>query len=873
MNEPESGFRGDHIVHDGESASRPIEIPSWPFIVLGVLVVARAAIFVLALLVEPWAVAPGRMVPPWAAISQATFFIALAFVLLWYGRSDRRAWVLGVFILDAAATLLEAFIREIPSPSVITWSALRLRTDAFQAALMWFFASAFPKPAMNRVLAAAMAIGTAGALALGLWLVIMDSVARFAGETPNTLSSLAILLQRNSPGESDWYFSLQFLWLLPLLVLMPLKLREAGPDDRRRFVWLMLGIAVGFAPLVVNVFLITFSPRYVQLVPPDNRLRGLIIFLALTAVPLAAAYAALVQRTLDVRLVIRAALQYVLARSFIVIVSLSPFVVLLVMVGLNRNRSVADLLSGSTGVVLLTLTIAGLAAALGRRRLLSLLDARFFREQVDARATLLTVAGTVRQATSIDELRDTLTRSLETAFHPTTILTALAGADDQLHALDAELPPLSRGSALAQLVAGSNAPFDVESQSSGIINRLAAPDQEWLRTSRAATLLPLRGAGDELLGVVALGEKRSELPYNDEDHSLLAAVGSACGLALDRVLASARDANVEEGRSADPAARECVECGLVLAADASGCVCGGLLQRAAAPHTLGDRLRFLQRVGAGGMGVVYRALDLRLQQPRAVKTLPHVDPVLASRLRREARAMATVSHRNLALLYGLEFWRGAPMLVMEFLEGGTLAEHLQRRSLTLRETIDLGTHLADALGVLHAAGILHRDIKPSNIGYTADGTPRLLDFGLARLLPRGPIETPQAGRVGDSTWSINLSTEVGGVRGTPAYLSPQVLTGSPPSASDDLWSLSVTLLEAVTGVNPFRAANVAATVARVLSETQQVTDATQLLPPSMQAFFAHVLGPQEGRPETASAFAQHLRRCLHKESPDGQVSA
>ena len=83
------------------------------------------------------------------------------------------------------------------------------------------------------------------------------------------------------------------------------------------------------------------------------------------------------------------------------------------------------------------------------------------------------------------------------------------------------------------------------------------------------------------------------------------------------------------------------------------------------------------------------------------------------------------------------------MLVMEFLDGGTLAEQLQRRPLTLQETIDLGAHIADALVVLHAAGILHRDIKPSNIGYTADGTPRLLDFGLARLVPKGPVENHQ----------------------------------------------------------------------------------------------------------------------------------
>ena len=383
----------------------------------------------------------------------------------------------------------------------------------------------------------------------------------------------------------------------------------------------------------------------------------------------------------------------------------------------------------------------------------------------------------------------------------------------------------------------------------------------------------LRSTGDELLGVVALGEKRSELSYSEEDQTLLAAVGSACGLALDRVLASARDAGVDDGRNADPVARECIECGLVLAADATACVCGGLLQRAAAPHTLADRLQFLQRIGAGGMGIVYRALDLRLQQPRAVKTLPHVDPVLASRLRREARAMATVSHRNLALLYGLEFWRGSPMLVMEFLEGGTLAEQLNRRSLTVEETIELGIHLADALGVLHTAGILHRDVKPSNIGFTADGTPRLLDFGLARLIPKSPMEAAPSSAVGESTWSINLSTEVGGVRGTPAYLSPQVLAGSPPSAADDLWSLAVTLLEAASGANPFRAANVAATVARVLNETPRVIDATHALPSSMQAFFADVLGSPDRRPESAQSFVYRLRRCSPKESPNGQVTA
>src|SRR3989442_1295016 len=119
----------------------------------------------------------------------------------------------------------------------------------------------------------------------------------------------------------------------------------------------------------------------------------------------------------------------------------------------------------------------------------------------------------------------------------------------------------------------------------------------------------------------------------------------------------------------------------------------------------------------------------------ATAPLPHED---AARRRREARAMAALSHTNLALIFGAETWRGTPLLIVEYLEAGTLADRLRRGPLPVAEVTNLGMALADGLTRVHNAGLLHRDIKPSNIGFTADGVPKLFDFGVAKI-----VATPQ----------------------------------------------------------------------------------------------------------------------------------
>jgi serine/threonine protein kinase len=226
---------------------------------------------------------------------------------------------------------------------------------------------------------------------------------------------------------------------------------------------------------------------------------------------------------------------------------------------------------------------------------------------------------------------------------------------------------------------------------------------------------------------------------------------------------------------------------------------------------LPNKFRFERRIGTGGMGVVYRGTDLSLGRAVAVKTLRRVSPEDAMRLRREARTAAAVSHPHLAPIYGLETWQGTPMLVMELLEGGTLAQRIEKGRLGAAETIELGIAMAAALELLHASDILHRDVKPSNIGYTRDNTAKLMDFGIARVmfdlrrdlevtappdLDEESVQLPPTSVWNRTATSVTASKQL---VGTLAYLSPEALNGQSADTSFDLWGLAIVLNECLLG--------------------------------------------------------------------------
>ena len=835
---------------------RLIRVPSWPFAILAGLVMFRAAVYVAAVIGGEWSSRPGALHPTWVQLAQACLYALVGASLIVLGRHDPRAWSLGAFLGAFACAMMDRYLS---GSNPLLMLARGLRTDAFFGASLWFFCAVFPSRSRRFGVSAALAAGVVATTALGLALAFLDAVATFDLAVPASLASIAATTARLSPSGTDWYFSLQFLSMLPLLVLMPLKAREAGADDRRRYRWLTVGIGVAMGPLVLDVLattLVTGLHEWTRgtIIWP---LRSIAIMAGLTVLPLMSAYSALVHRTVDIGFVLRSAAQYLVARYAAHALVSTPLVVALIVVIANRDRSLSEMASSPIGLMLGAIALISATALASRHRLLRTIDSRFFREEIDAQATFLSLTHELQRADSIESLAQKAQAAVDGAFHPIRVVVCIEDSKGQLVAQNVDLPSLASGSALAQIAGGDDRPLQIDAMPPTMMSRLPVEDRHWLEQAHAALLVPLRTSPREMVGLIALGERRSELPYRADDLRLLTALGSASGLAIDRLRRSAT--TTPAGRPpVMEAARECVECGEVLDGDAIACSCGAPLKRAPVPRLLNDRWRIIRRIGAGGFAVVYQALDLPLKQLRAVKALPLAEPAHFARLRREARMMSAVHHANLATVYALEAWGYAPLLVMEFLEGGTLADRLRRGPLGIAEVFSVGRQIASAIVSLHDSGILHRDIKPSNIGFTVDGTPKLLDFGLAKILE--VHGQPMLAQASESTWSGLPGSDNSAVfRGTPAYASPEALMGCAASPADDLWSLGVTLLEAATGTNPFKAATPAAVAARVLTDDGRVQQCLEALPLGARDLFAVLLAREpHRRAQSSRAFVAQL---------------
>jgi serine/threonine protein kinase/tetratricopeptide (TPR) repeat protein len=263
--------------------------------------------------------------------------------------------------------------------------------------------------------------------------------------------------------------------------------------------------------------------------------------------------------------------------------------------------------------------------------------------------------------------------------------------------------------------------------------------------------------------------------------------------------------------------------------------------------TTGTRLgpyEIVGPLGAGGMGEVFRARDARLGRDVAIKALPaafDADPDRLARFRYEAQVLASLNHPNIAAIYGLEEASGTPHLVLELIEGETLAARLARGPLPPPEALRLGIQLAGALEAAHERGIVHRDLKPGNIMITPRGTAKVLDFGLARSdVPPGSAASESATRTAPAH-----ATMAGAILGTAAYLSPEQARGQPVDRRSDVWSFGCVLFECFAGRQAFGGATVSDLIARILERE-----------PDWSALPAGT--PPRGR--------EILRRCLRKEA-------
>src|SRR5687767_14408580 len=249
-------------------------------------------------------------------------------------------------------------------------------------------------------------------------------------------------------------------------------------------------------------------------------------------------------------------------------------------------------------------------------------------------------------------------------------------------------------------------------------------------------------------------------------------------------------------------------------------------------------------LGAGGMGEVYRARDTKLHRDVALKILPELfgaDPDRLARFEREARVLASLNHPHIGAIYGLEESGGAPVLVLELVEGPTLAERIAQGPLPLDEALAVARQIADALGAAHERGVVHRDLKPANVKLRPDGAVKVLDFGLAKALEPAPVSGDMAQ---SPTITTPAMTEMGVILGTAAYMSPEQAKGRPADKRSDIWAFGCVLFEMLSGRRVFHGEDVTETLAFVLTREPPWS----LLPPA-----------------TPPAIRRLLRRCLERD--------
>ena len=257
------------------------------------------------------------------------------------------------------------------------------------------------------------------------------------------------------------------------------------------------------------------------------------------------------------------------------------------------------------------------------------------------------------------------------------------------------------------------------------------------------------------------------------------------------------------------------------------------------PHgTWFGAFEILTPLGSGGMGEVYRAHDTRLHRDIALKVLPKDfahDAERVARFTREARLLASLSHPNIAAIHGIEEQHGEIALVLELVEGPTLADQLAAGPLSLASALSLAQQLAEAIEAAHARGVIHRDLKPSNLKVTVDGKLKVLDFGIAKALADDSAPQPPAPVPSFAT------TRSGFVIGTPGYMSPEQTAGGPVDRRTDIWAFGCVLFEALAGRRAFDGATVSDTLVRVLEREPDWEALPRSTPEALEHLLARCL--------------------------------
>ena len=532
---------------------------------------------------------------------------------------------------------------------------------------------------------------------------------------------------------------------------------ETSPGERRRMRWALFGAVVGFTP-ILGLFILRFvqevllsGARLVSI--RTERALDAFAFLFLAVAPVTLAYAVVKHRVFGIRIVIRRGVRYLLARNVLRAVLLLPVALLAGSVLLNPDRTVGQILFEHPAHLVL---IAAAALSLRYRRALSQgIDRRFFREVYDQEQVLLGLVDDIRARDSLNDLSRLVSDRLGATLHPERLYLVYHSLDGRDFAVEYSSAGSSSGlripedSAVVRIMQSRAEALEPAAADVG----LPADEREWLSRLGVRLIVPMLTAEDRLVGLILLGEKKSEVPYGRDDRRLLQAVAAQIAILYENTALKRRVAQEEKTRREVLSrlapgevnlVKECPQCGTCGDATVERCPNDGapLLLTLPVERTVHGKYRLERVIGTGGMGAVYEASDLRLGRQVALKVLlarNFGNPSALRRFEREAQALARLRHPNIVTVHdcGSLGSEGA-YLVMELLKGTTLRREIDRAG-TLHPSVaaEWFDQILAGVAAAHAAGVIHRDLKPDNVIVTRDAQGqevlKILDFGLAKL--------------------------------------------------------------------------------------------------------------------------------------------
>jgi tRNA A-37 threonylcarbamoyl transferase component Bud32 len=768
----------------------------------------------------PLLLVSGRYLDPLMALSGLAFFACGAGLALLRPR-DPQVRLIGVLMISVAFAALNASMSP-PRHFLSGWERPVYFLMVAMGLWMWTFPmtyhvfSRFPdwKPANlpSRTMQWLLyGIGTTivwpAAIIAELGLDVFDAATGFLSEHPRLyLTSVQI-----SGSDGRGLFLFMVVCLALALVASARNYRRLDREDsRRRIRWVLAGLTIGLIPFIV----LTFASRVTDWVSYANyRFYIPISFLALLCIPVSIAMAVWKEQLFDIRVLVRRGLQYLFARTALRTLLALPVVVLAFSIFSNPDRTIGQLLMQSSGWINLVLIGAAAVALHSRQRLQTSLDRRFFREAYEQEQVLTHLIDEVRQLDSLADVATLLSRRLESVLHPAS-LHIFYRAEERSDRFDGHSSSgvvtgaqLSAQPSLLRLLERDKMIRDVPA---GVERVLPDGERQWLTNLGVRLIGPIAGTRDQLVGVLLLGERKSEEPYSATDRRLLQGLATQIGLVYENQQLQERirrDADVRRdvlARLDDRSIsllKECPACGRCFDSTSERCEQDGTELALTMPieRALDGKYRLDRALGRGGFGAVYEAADLRLHRQVAAKIMlgAHFgDQTALRRFEREARAAAKIDHASIARVhdYGT-VGSGGAFLIMELVSGRTWRAELQRAGVIAPGRASAWfRQLLDGLQFAHSMGIVHRDLKPENVMIVraAGGTEgvKIMDFGLAKVLDAG-------------TGVTESMTVAGTAMGTIGYMAPEVLTGGVVDERADIFASGVMVVETLTGARPF----------------------------------------------------------------------